>query len=199
MLDKSVNDRYKTAKVLYYSFTHDERLARSSPAIPYDPKRNIPYQPRGNSEDVKKDLGNDREQGIYYQSLVDIMADALIEKSENKPRIMTFHNFYDHYSDKIQRKQFDTLGQLLLNFHPYKTPVLLRIFILQMYIYKAIKVMHLNKERPFYNAIKNVEWTEEELQDLGWEQDKKSSQEHIEAVRNYLEKNWEDLLEYKGK
>ena len=35
-----------------------------------------------------------------------------------------------------------------------------------MYIYKAIKVMHLNKERPVYNAIKNVEWTEEELQDL---------------------------------
>ena len=65
---------------------------------------------------MKKDLGNDREQGIYYQSLVDIMADALIEKSENKPRIMTFHNFYDHYSDKIQRKQFDTLGQSFIEF-----------------------------------------------------------------------------------
>ena len=29
MLDKSVNDRYKTAKVLYYSlFTHDEGVER---------------------------------------------------------------------------------------------------------------------------------------------------------------------------
>ncbi|HEX5978971.1 MAG TPA: hypothetical protein VFY68_16935 [Nitrososphaeraceae archaeon] len=200
LLDQSVNYRYKLAKVLYYSFTHDSRLAKSHPSRDYDPRR--PFHPSWIQKDEEKENSKKYvEQGIYYQSRVDTMADALIDNSESKPKIITFNDFQLRYCNGTLLEPFDIMGKLLLNFHPETKPVLWRILILQMYIYKAIKNIHLDREKAkdirFYgeesldNAIANVRFSGEELEDLNW--DSIESQEHIKAVEKYLRDNWKEL------
>jgi hypothetical protein len=134
------------------------------------------------------------------------MADALIDKSDNKLRIMTFNDFRLRYSNGTLLEPFDIMGKLLLNFAPETRPVLWRIFILQMYIYKAIKNIHLDREKSkginfdrenslLNDILKNVKFLADERKEL-WPNEE-SSEKDIGAVKKYLKANWEELFDEK--
>jgi hypothetical protein len=200
VLDKAVNNRYLLAKVLYYSFTHDLRLAKADPPITYKPRQ-------GSQQDISKYPDIYKEQGIYYQSLIDTMADALIATDPHHTlRIISFEEFRIKYSMNSTHKPFDTIVSILENFHPKTRPVLWRILILQLYIYEALIELHNIKTTKFIPSTpiklkKSIRGTEERNMriDLKRLYDEKSIDEiwdqPYKAIKNYLKSNWTDLLQ----
>lgn len=209
-LDHSVNLRYNLAKILYYSFTHDSRLAVKCPLTSnYSPMS-------GTEEQRRKYPAVYLKQGIYHQTLVDTMADELIyEKSSDKDkpwRIKTFHEFEESYRNLGQRI-FDPLESLLEGFHPKNKPVLWLILLLQLHIYQALINFHKDKAKENntdlrsdspYTAISQKMFSimDGHHEDIDWRQlsDKQTTDEEVwieplKAVKSYLQDNWTDLLQ----
>ena len=200
-LDQSADLRYKLAKVLYFSFTHDSRLAsKCSLTSNYlNPK----------TEEEKRNPAVYERQGIYHQSRIDTMADALIFGDSDKTwRIRTFQEFEDNYRNSRQTA-FDPIMSLLHEFHPKIKPVLWLILLLQLHIYQALIELHKDKvmfgsDSP-YNAIPKDIFSkmEKHPEDIDWRQpsEKQTTKDEVvwdeplKAVKSYLQDNWAHLLQ----
>ncbi len=198
-LDKSVKLRYSVAKILYYSFTHDMRLAESDPSLDYKPRSECSEFKEYDQQEIFK------EQGIYHQSSIDTMADALIAKdTDNTLRIISFSEFRVKYVKDPLHKPFDTMGLLFKNFHPKTRPVLWRILLLQLQIYQTLINIHNDKRREYWpsSPIEIFQIIMVEREDIDWRRlsdkkdlfDKDVWVNHLLAIEKYLQLNWADLL-----
>ncbi len=133
-LEPCIKVQYSLIKALYQTFSDDLKLAKAFPAIDYDPYKHPTFE-----HDSIPDL-----QGLY-QGDMEQMLDGFIFSSEGtQNRIISYGEFENRYSDLRTKHKLDVFIQLLSGFHPQNRPVLWRILLAQIHIYKAI--MDLNKE-----------------------------------------------------
>ena len=100
-LDQSINIQYGLAKILYYTFSSSQDLARSEPAIPYDPQQ-IDPQLNDVSESERKANRTRYPQKYWLQGLkvgtLDILAERLISVNNGKnPRVKSFGEFEQEF------------------------------------------------------------------------------------------------------
>src|SRR5919107_2909854 len=100
-LVQSINIQYILAKILYYTFSSSPDLARSDPAIPYDPDQ-IGAESKGLEEPTKKERRTKYPEKFWLQGLkvgtIDILAETLIvsekgSSDNNNIRIKSFGEF----------------------------------------------------------------------------------------------------------
>jgi hypothetical protein len=159
-LDQSINIQYILAKILYYAFSSSPDLARSEPAIPYDPDQ-IGAESKGLEESTKKERRIKYPEKFWLQGLkvgtIDILAETLIisEKGDNNSRIKSFGEFEQQFfkkgesavsHDNINNK-FEVFFTIFSYFHPRTRPVLWRVLITQAYLYNAIKNIRNSEEK----------------------------------------------------
>jgi hypothetical protein len=150
-LDQSINIQYGLAKILYYTFSSSQDLARSEPAIPYDPQQ-IDPQLKDVSESERKANRTRYPQKYWLQGLkvgtLDILAERLISINNGKnPRVKSFGEFEQEFfrepsghssSTLAENNSFEIFFTLFSYFHPGTRPVLWRVLITQAYLYNAI-------------------------------------------------------------
>jgi hypothetical protein len=159
-LDRSINIQYILAKILYYTFSSSPDLAKSDPAVPYDPDQ-IEAESKDLEESTKRERRVKYPEEFWLQGLkvgtIDILAETLIvsEKGgDNNSRIKSFGEFEQQFfkeSDNIASQSnntFEVFFTIFSYFHPRTRPVLWRVLITQAYL---------------YNAIKNIRNTDEEF------------------------------------
>jgi hypothetical protein len=144
-LDQSINIQYILAKILYYTFSSSPDLARSEPAIPYDPDQ-IGAESKGLEEYEKKERRTRYPEKFWLQGLkvgtLDILAETLIlsEKGSshnNNFRIKSFGEFEQQFFKKGEsavsydsnNNTFEVFFTIFSYFHPRTRPVLWRVLI----------------------------------------------------------------------
>src|SRR5215212_4260529 len=160
-LDQAINIQYILAKILYYTFSSSPDLARSEPAVPYDPDQ-IGAESKGFDESTKKERRAKYPERFWLQGLkvgtIDILAETLIlsEKgSDNNIRIKSFGEFEQQFFKKGEsavshngsNNTFEVFFTIFSYFHPKTRPVLWRVLITQAYLYNAIKNIRNSEEK----------------------------------------------------
>jgi hypothetical protein len=218
-LDQAINIQYILAKILYYTFSSSPDLARSEPAVPYDPDQ-IGADSKGLEESTKKERRAKYPEKFWLQGLkvgtIDILAETLIlsEKgSDNNIRIKSFGEFEQQFFKKGEsavshngsNNTFEVFFTIFSYFHPKTRPVLWRVLITQAYLYNAIKNIR-NSEEKFNNStidefVKLFE-IEKVKSKCDWIQSHEvvSNEEFntpFKAAENYLKVQLGDVLELK--
>jgi hypothetical protein len=161
-LDQSINIQYILAKILYYTFSSSPDLARSDPAIPYDPDQ-IGAESKGLEESTKKERRAKYPEKFWLQGLkvgtIDILAETLIlsekdSSNNNNFRIKSFGEFEqqffkkrEHAASHESNNTFEVFFTIFSYFHPRTRPVLWRVLITQAYLYNAIKNIRNSEEK----------------------------------------------------
>lgn len=199
-LDKDIESRHLIGKILYWSFTHDRRLANPTKDMP---ELKLDYYPsygpaaEWSKENLAKSPEIYTDQGIYHQSKIDAMLDRFIKPGfDNVGRIMTFSEFEDECCKEGEiQEPFTEIGNLLLAFHPKTRPVLWRIFILQALLHEALKEIYEKRSHfvVFPEVLRDFSPT-----DFDWRKsEKEATYEAVElpfkAVKRYLEINWKQF------
>jgi hypothetical protein len=216
-LDQSINIQYILAKILYYTFSSSPDLARSDPAIPYDPDQ-IEAESKGLDESAKKERRAKYPEIFWLQGLkvgrLDILAEALIlservEKGDNNIRIKSFGEFeqeflksesmasYDHSNP------FEVFITIFSYFHPRTRPVLWRVLITQACLYNAIRNIRNAKEFNTSNfdefmKLFEIEKVKSKCDWIQRSYEVVSDEEFtmpFKAAQNYLEAQLRDVLE----
>jgi hypothetical protein len=132
--------QFELVKLLYFTFTEDQALKNELQYNPEPPrnKNDIEWEKM-----VRLNPTVSKRQGIFFGNL-DKMVDALIKEQREKPEIMTFGEFQDHFytnrkSDKMFTRKFHDILYMFINFHPQTMPILWRILLTQAHIYLALK------------------------------------------------------------
>src|SRR5215212_8480158 len=155
-LDQSINIQYILSKILYYTFSSSPDLARSKPAIPYDPDQ-IGAESKGLEESTKKERITRYPEKFWLQGLkvgtIDILSETLIlsekgNENNNNIRIKSFGEFEQQFfkkgetavsHDSNNNNTFEVIFTIFSYFHPKTRPVLWRVLITQACLYNAIK------------------------------------------------------------
>jgi hypothetical protein len=215
-LDQSINIQYILAKILYYTFSSSPDLARSEPAIPYDPDQ-IGAESKGLEESTKKERRAKYPERFWLQRLkvgtLDILAETLILFEEgNNFRIKSFGEFEQQFfkkgesavSDDSNNNTFEVFFTIFSYFHPRTRPVLWRVLIIQAYLYNAIKNIHNAEEFNISNFDEFMKLFEIEKvkSKCDWIQSHEvvSDEEFdtpFKAAENYLKAQVADVLEIK--
>jgi hypothetical protein len=166
----AINIQYILAKILYYTFSSSPDLARSEPAIHYDPDQ-IGAESKGFDESTKRERRAKYPERFWLQGLkvgtLDILADTLIlsEKgsdSNNNIRIKSFGEFEQQFfrknesvvsHDSNNNNTFEVFFTIFSYFHPKSRPVLWRVLITQAYLYNAIKNIRNSEEKFIISTI----------------------------------------------
>jgi hypothetical protein len=219
-LDQSINIQYILAKILYYTFSSSPDLARSEPAIPYDPDQ-IGAESKGLEEYEKKERRTRYPEKFWLQGLkvgtLDILAETLIlsEKGSshnNNFRIKSFGEFEQQFFKKGEsavsydsnNNTFEVFFTIFSYFHPRTRPVLWRVLIIQAYLYNAIKNIHNAEEFNISNFDEFMKLFE--IQKIKSKCDWIQSHEEVSdeefntpfmAAENYLKIQLADVLELK--
>lgn len=130
-VDPHIKAQYLLAKNLYLSFTADFKLARQSPFLEYNPHLT---ERRDESPAVYW------RQGLAVGRLDKAVSALLLCESNNTYRCMSFGEFETAYRNPelLVSQNFKEVTEIFLNFHPKSRPVLWRILITQLHLYKAI-------------------------------------------------------------
>ena len=150
-LDPSINIQYHLAKILYYTFSSSQELAKSDPAIPYDPDQ-IGEGSKDLGEVAKKERRVKYPEQFWLQGLkvgmLDILSERFIlsETENGNVRIKSFGEFEQQFFEKNDSAVphdnngiFEVFITIFSYFHPRTRPVLWRVLITQAYLYNAIK------------------------------------------------------------
>ena len=136
-LDQTINIQYVLAKILYYTFSSSPDLARSEPAIPYDPDQ-IGAESKDLAESAKKENRTKYPEKFWLQGLkvgtIDILAETLILTADKEagPYIKSFGEFEQEFFGKGNNNnpiitspdnRFEVLFRLFSYFHPKTRPV----------------------------------------------------------------------------
>jgi hypothetical protein len=217
-LDQTINIQYVLAKVLYYTFSSSSDLARSEPAIPYDPDQ-IGPESKDLTESQKKENRTKYPEKFWLQGLkvgtIDILAESLIlaGDKETGPRIKSFGEFEQEFFEKRNNNnpiiispdnRFEVLFTLFSYFHPKTRPVLWRVLLTQAYLYNAIRNIRNAEDRDdltttnFDNFKKLFDIEETKLK-CDWKQPHEtvSNEEfdmHFKGAENYLRNNLQTSL-----
>ena len=218
-LDQSINIQYILAKILYYTFSSSPDLARSDPAIPYDPDQ-IGAESKGLEESTKKERRVKYPEKFWLQGLkvgtLDILAETLIlsEKGNdnNIIRIKSFGEFEQQFfkkSDSITshdtNNTFEVFFTIFSYFHPRTRPVLWRVLITQAYLYNAIKNIR-NAEEEFnisnFDEFVKLFEIEKVKSKCNWIQSHEVVADEefnipFKAAENYLKAQLRDVLDLK--
>jgi hypothetical protein len=223
-LDQSINIQYILAKILYYTFSSSPDLARSDPAIPYDPDQ-IGAESKDLEESTKKERRAKYPERFWLQGLkvgtLDILAETLIlsekgSSDNNNIRIKSFGEFEQQFFKKGEsiashgdsnnnNNTFEVLFTIFSYFHPRTRPVLWRVLITQAYLYNAIKNIRNSEEE--FNISNFDEFMKLfEIQKIKSKCDWIQSHEEVSdeefntpfmAAENYLKIQLADVLELK--
>ena len=220
-LDQAINIQYILAKILYYTFSSSTDLARSDPAIPYDPDQ-IGAESKGLDESTKKERRIKYPEKFWLQGLkvgtIDILAETLIVSEKggdnNNIRIKSFGEFEQQFfkkgesavsQDDSNNNIFEVFFTIFSYFHPRTRPVLWRVLITQTYLYNAIKNIR-NAEEEFnisnYDEFVKLFEIEKVKSKCNWIQSHEvvSDEEFklpFKAAENYLKVQLTDVLELK--
>lgn len=133
-VDPKINVQYALMKRLYNSFTDDFDLARMEPVIEYDPN---PINPVGAGGIVSP---KHSRQGIYSGRLDNVIDSLIVYESSGQPRCMSFGELEDALgqADSAVINNFGPMMKLVRDFHPQVRPVLWRILIVQLHLYRLL-------------------------------------------------------------
>jgi hypothetical protein len=120
-LDTSLNAMYVLSKAVYQSFSDDVNLSKCKPVI----------------KNYAPDYGSGPYQGIYL-GWVDNIAESLIEHNDKNIRVKSFGEFEKSFFKKTVTKPMDRAVYLFRAFDPSTRPVLWRILLAQLLLYRAI-------------------------------------------------------------
>jgi hypothetical protein len=214
-LDQSINIQYILAKILYYTFSSSTDLAKSDPAVPYDPDQ-IGDESKGLDESTKSERRVKYPEKLWLQGLkvgtLDIVSETLIlsEKGSDNVRIKSFGEFEQQFfenRDSAATHDSNNIFEVFLTifsfFHPRTRPVLWRVLITQAYLYNAIKNIRKAEEKiDISNIDEFVRLFEMEKvkSKCGWTQSHEvlSDEEFnapFKAAENYLKAQLTDVLE----
>lgn len=133
-VDPKTRALYLLAKALYLSFTADFKLARTPPELEYRP----------NAEDWgvkrKEHPAVYWRQGLPVGRLDKAVTSLIVAGGGGASRCMSFGEFETAYDDPGSdvRACFQTILDIFLDFHPAARPVMWRLLITQLHIYRAI-------------------------------------------------------------
>jgi hypothetical protein len=207
-LDQTINIQYILAKTLYYTFSSSADLARSEPAILYDPDQ-IGAESKGLTESQKKENRTKYPEKFWLQGLkvgtIDILAETLIlaGDKETGPRIKSFGEFEQEFFEKTNPikspdNRFEVLFTLFSYFHPKTRPVLWRVLLTQAYLYNAIRKIRNAEGKDLtttdFDKFKKLFDIEETKLECDWKQPHEtvSNEEfdmHFKGAENYLKNN----------
>lgn len=139
-LDARIKEQFSLANCLYSTFTADFKFAQANPKLEYNP--NFEFDPANSDFSDQRQAQPERyfRQGLPVGRL-DTAVDALIITDEKgSSRCMSFGRFESQYKDTSSdlHREFAEVVPLLLNFHPRTRPVLWRMLITQLHLYKTI-------------------------------------------------------------
>ena len=143
-LDYSINIQYILAKILYYTFSSSPDLAKSDPAILYDPDQ-IGQDFQNLTESDKRQMRVKYPERFFIQGLkvgnLDTLSEALIVENGKESRIKSFGEFEIEFlkteDANLYKNKFETFITIFSFFHPKTRPVIWRVLITQAYIYKV--------------------------------------------------------------
>jgi hypothetical protein len=149
-LDEAIERNYEIGKSINRSFNRDFYFAQASPVIRYQP------------DDDKRSESNSVVQGVYSGNIQRAVA-ALVATEDNAKFVKSFSEF----SAELQKpgsateQAVDPFITLLKGFSPIGRPVLWRILICQLFLYRAARLYRVanltNSE-----LIRRVQLTPEE-------------------------------------
>jgi hypothetical protein len=211
-MDYSINIQYILAKILYYTFSSSPDLAKSNPAIFYDPDQ-IGTDYQSLTESDKTQMREKYPERFYIQGLkvgnLDTLSESLIVESGNKDvRIKSFGEFEIEFlkneKSNLDKKKFETFITMFSFFHPKTRPVLWRVLITQAFLYKAIMNIRNteNLSLASFDDIKIFFDIEKTKIKCDWRQYNEvvSNEEfdiHFKAAEDYLRYQFIDALEFK--
>jgi hypothetical protein len=133
-VDPHIKAQYLLAKQLYLSFTSDFKLARQRPALEYKPNAQGWKERRVDLPAIYW------RQGLPVGRLDNAVSSLITSEGSGAFRCMSFGEFESMYhgSSAEVRKNFQPVIDIFLNFHPGARPVLWRILITQLYLYRAV-------------------------------------------------------------
>jgi len=195
-LDTRIRAQYSLANCLYLSFTADFKLAKANPKLHYDP--NLEFDPSCTDFTVKIEKEPEKycRQGLSIGRLDNAVEALIIPDGKDSVRCMSFGEFEAMYEDKSSNlhKKFSEVISMFLNFHPQTRPILWRILITQVHLYKTIILnsetnFGWDKERRGYVLL-----GEKERKPYDWRQskeeadDQKALVEPFEIAQQYIKK-----------
>ncbi len=209
-MDYSINIQYILAKILYYTFSSSPDLAKSNPAIFYDPDQI--GTDLSLTESDKKQMREKYPERFFIQGLkvgnLDILSESLIVESGKDARIKSFGEFEIEFLKNKEsdpdKKKFEIFITMFSFFHPKTRPVLWRVLITQAFLYKAIMNIRNteNLSLASFDDIKNFFDIEKTKTKCDWRQynERVSNEEfdiHFKAAEDYLRNCFIDAYEFK--
>ena len=151
-LDLDVRALYGIAKQMYLTWNSPWELARSGPAIKYDP-----YDGQSNGESARVWAW----QHILIGQL-DQIVDAMVIDDSRGERCIGYGEFFKHYSNPESelRKQVVEPSQIFDGFHPEDRPVLWRILLAQAHFHRALMNSFNSDRGQILHPADAIPWAE---------------------------------------
>ncbi|MBV9408124.1 MAG: hypothetical protein JO164_04835 [Candidatus Eremiobacteraeota bacterium] len=163
-LDDSLERQYELGKAANRVWSRDISLASSLYELRYNPNR----------QDVEKQSLAPDEESMYRRQgvlsgYVQRAAAALVFTNDGEQRVRSFSEFADAYENNELTVQRDVepVLKVLDGFVPARHPVLWRVIVAQLFVYRAIR---LYRERELTNIqlLERVRLSEVELRDFSF-------------------------------
>jgi hypothetical protein len=125
-LEAGISRQYELGKALNRSFSRDHEFAAREPAIDYHPNDNA---------------NPDFRQGVFAGNLMRAVA-RVVTGDKGQERVKTFAELNSEWdkSDSGAREDLEPVMQVFRGFTPEKRPILWRILIAQLLVYRAIRL-----------------------------------------------------------
>lgn len=149
-LDARIARQYVLGKALNSSFSRDHEFARNKPEIPYHPNADPPEKP-------------DIRQGVFAGNLQRAVA-RMIASDGERSHVKSFGELSGEWSDPKSGAKDDLqpVIDIFIGFTPGERPVLWRILMAQLFVYRAIR--QRNAELDPEGLLSSVALSDEELE-----------------------------------
>jgi hypothetical protein len=222
--DSHAKLHYLVAKILYYTFLEDHAISRSPEfqyCLDYEPNRHkkqenhekyvtkdskerkkISKLPKSSQEDYVKNFAKYSRQGIVAAAFR-MMLDSLIVDSRQGKRVISFSELESKFGWQTDSKIMKPAVNIFRDFHPNMKPILWRILLAQVCLYRALEkirnddTLNINNY-PSFNEMseafedmyaidsKQIEWTQDGLV-------KKEDKDPLGAVKYYLNQKFNEI------
>lgn len=140
-LDNRIREQYLLTRCAYFAFTADFKLAKTDPRLPYDPNEEFGAEGAEAVEQKRRDEpARYCRQGFSVGRLDNAIEALLVADGKGRLRGMSFGEFESAYNDPASsmRKRFQPALDLFVGFHPQTRPVLWRILVTQLHLYRTV-------------------------------------------------------------
>ncbi len=188
-VDRAIYTQYVLARAIYLSYTDDFRLARLVKRLEYNP------YVEGWSEKRKQNPQVYRRQGFPLGRLDNALDALIIGEEKTGYRFVSFGQFeemFDALKEEDVKSSLGTARDLFFAFHPSTRPVLWRILIAQVLLYRGILEFSRRKEMSSSEILAFItSLPKEEMLDFDWRStEQKGNNETIfepfEVAKAYL-------------